>query len=373
MSLLWVDYDSEFHDLVNSAFECEREERPEYFAKMSERVKNIIYRDTRYNVDFLYTAYTLDDERIMSDYAAWLFDLLDPILKFDTRDMTADYIIDHFECMKRAAERVTESENGRSQALVKLLSQAQKRVREYASEQDRQESGEELNADAGKTDSKFSVSAYEEEIRQYMDSLLKKNTKKTIYLVRDFIEKGIPVSDVYVEILAESMRRVGELWHASRISVDTEHYCTSVTQMAMAQMYPELFSGERKNRSVLCACPGTELHEMGARMVADIFENGGWDSVYLGAAVPQDAMLEAVRENRPDVISLSVTMPQHLIACRDMVDAIRREFPDVVIAVGGQAFRSTNDIWRQWPVDIYSIDARELLEKADNIIDGKNN
>ncbi len=373
MSLLWVDYDSEFHDLVNSAFECEREENPEYFAGMSERVRNIVYRDTRYNVDFLYTAYTLGDERIMSDYAAWLFDLLDPILKFDTRDMTADYIIKHFECMKQAAERVTGSEDGRSEELVRLLSLAQKRVREYASGEERPEFDKRNGIYIKSNDSKFSVSAYEDEIQQYMDSLLKKNTKKTIYLVRDFIEKGIPVSDVYVEILAESMRRVGELWHASRISVDTEHYCTSVTQMAMAQMYPELFSGERKNRTVLCACPGTELHEMGARMVADIFENGGWDSVYLGAAVPQDAMLEAVRANEPDVVSLSVTMPQHLIACRDMIDAIRAEFPDVVIAVGGQAFRSTNDIWRQWPVDIYSLDARELLEKADKIIDNKKN
>ena len=40
-------------------------------------------------------------------------------------------------------------------------------------------------------------------------------------------------------------------------------------QMAMAQMYPVLFANERKNKTLLCACPGTELHEMGARMVAD--------------------------------------------------------------------------------------------------------
>ncbi len=52
------------------------------------------------------------------------------------------------------------------------------------------------------------------------------------------MERGIPLSDVYVEILAESMRRNGELWHTAQLTVDTEHYCTSVTQMAMAQLYP---------------------------------------------------------------------------------------------------------------------------------------
>ena len=371
MSLLWMDYDPEFHDIVDTAFECEREERPEYFAGMSEKVKNIIYRDTRYNIDFLYTAYTLGEDRIMSDYAAWLFGLMDPILKFDTGDMTADYVIEHFECIKRAAQKVVGSDDEKHMRLREIMDIAQKRVRECAVREPRLRSSDLTDTqEASEYDGSYSVSVYENEIKQYMDHLMKKNTKKTVYLVRGFIERGIPVSDVYVEILAESMRRVGELWHESKISVDTEHYCTSVTQMAMAQMYPELFSAERKNRTILCACPGTELHEMGARMVADIFENGGWDSIYLGAAVPKDAMLAAIRENEPDVVSLSVTMPQHLIACRDMIYAVREEFPDIVIAVGGQAFRSTDDIWAHWPVDIYSEDAREFLEKADRIRDG---
>lgn len=373
MSLLWMDYDAEFHDIVDTAFECEREKRPEYFAGMSEKVKNIIYRDTRYNIDFLYTAYTLDEDRIMSDYAAWLFGLMDSILKFDTCDMTADYVIEHFECIKRAAEKVVGNDSKKHIRLRELIDLAQKRVRECAAREPRLRPSDLSSTDAHElygSDCTYTVSVYENEIKQYMDNLMKRNTKKTVYLVRDFIERGIPISDVYAEILAESMRRVGELWHESRISVDTEHYCTSVTQMAMAQMYPELFSAERKNRIILCACPGTELHEMGARMVADIFENGGWDSIYLGAAVPQDAMLAAIRENEPDVVSLSVTMPQHLIACRDMIYAVREEFPDIVIAVGGQAFKSTDDIWTHWPIDIYSEDAREFLEKADRIIDG---
>ena len=161
------------------------------------------------------------------------------------------------------------------------------------------------------------------------------------------------------------MHRVGDLWHTAQISVDTEHYCTATTQMAMEQLYPAVFEAEPRGRTVLCACPGSELHEMGARAVADIFESDGWDSVYLGAGVPLDAMLHAVEENAPDLIVLSVTMPQHLMACRDMVQAIRGRFPQSKIAVGGGAFRSTSEIWKQWPIDFYTEDARELLQRAD--------
>lgn len=112
---------------------------------------------------------------------------------------------------------------------------------------------------------------------------------------------------------------------------------------------------------------GMELHEMGARIVADLFEDHGWDSIFLGAAVPVDYIMDSVRENQPDLVNLSVSMPQHLMDCETAVRTIKKEFPDIKIAVGGKAFESTEDIWKKWPVDIYSKDARELLARANEI------
>lgn len=112
---------------------------------------------------------------------------------------------------------------------------------------------------------------------------------------------------------------------------------------------------------------GMELHEMGARIVAYLFEDHGWDSIFLGAAVPVDYIMDSVRENQPDLVTLSVSMPQHLMDCETAVRTIKKEFPDIKIAVGGKAFESTEDIWKKWPVDIYSKDARELLARANEI------
>ena len=234
--------------------------------------------------------------------------------------------------------------------LQEIIEEAQQSIREYTpSEEPKKQS------------------KYEAEITSYMNCLFKKDTRSAIQLIRRFVEQGIALDDIYVEILSESMKRVGELWHTAEITVDTEHYCTSVTQMAMAQMYDLLFDGERKNRTILSVCPGMELHEMGARIVTDLFENHGWDSIFLSAAVPVDYILESVRENHPDLVTLSVSMPQHLMDCEKAVREIKQEFPDIKIAVGGKAFESTNDIWKKWPVDIYTTDARTLLERANKI------
>ena len=351
MSLLWMEHEPEFLQLVDAAYACCQKEQAAYFSTLPKHVQRIIYRDTRYNIDFLYTAYVLNDDKIMKDYACWLLRLMKAVLKNNLPEKTEDYVFRHFEHIRQAIRAVIPAE--KQEALFALIDCAQASIRE-----------ESAAPDTGA----MPPSPYEAEIAQYMISLLQKDTRRALYLIQQFLEKGIPLNDIYVEILAESMHRVGDLWHTAQISVAEEHYCTSVTQMAMSQMYPQLFSSERKHRRIVCACPGTELHEMGSRMVADLFENDGWDSTYLGAAVPPDAMLHTIQEQSPDLVALSVTMPQHLMTCRDLVSAIREKFPSLKIAVGGKAFQSTHDIWKQWPVDLYTADARQLLREANQLL-----
>lgn len=346
MSLLWMEYESEFEHLVEASYERESHDKAAYFQSLSERARKIIYRDTRYNIDYLYTAYVLGDEKIMDSYAVWLYELMAGILKHRfTREETKEYVIFHLDEIRKAIPDAVSPD--KQQELQQLIFKAQKSIRDYVP-----------------SDGVKKTSDYEKEIEAYMNCLLSKDGRQAVALIRQYAAQGISLDDIYVEILSESMRRVGELWHTAEITVDTEHYCTSVTQMAMAQMYDQLFGSERKNKSVLSVCPGMELHEMGARIIADLFENHGWDSIFLGAAVPVDYIMDSVRENHLDLVTLSVSMPQHLMDCEKAIMEIKKEFPDIKVAVGGKAFESTNDIWKKWPVDIYTKDARELLTRA---------
>ena len=350
-----MEHEKKFQELVDTAFSYEKEGRPEYFSKLSKRVRKIIERDTKYNVDFLYTAYALNDNKIMENYALWLFRLMASVFS-ERRSLseTADYVIEHLGFIEQAVkDKIGPEEQSR---LLELLEVAKKRVDKARNETILLEPA-------------WKPSRYEEQINEYMGALMRKDRRKATYLIQQFREEGIPTQDIYAEILAESMRRVGELWHTAKISVDQEHYCTSMTQVAMAQMYPDILLSERKNKTMLCACPGTELHEMGARMVADIFENDGWDSIYLGAAVPEEYLLESIRENHPNLVVLSVALPPHLLSCRDLVSAIKKEFPDCKVAVGGNAFRTTEHIWSQWPIDVHTEDARDLLAWANREIE----
>ncbi len=355
MGLLWLDYENEFRELVEEAYRAEQADSSQCFRELTRRVERILRRDTRYNVDFLYTAYTLHDDKVMTQYAVWLYELMAGILKERSTAELERYVVNHLGYIAQAVDVAVSPDKRRE--LKRLIRVAQDAVRAHV-------------ANLGQ-EGAYAPGRFEAQVQRYLDALLSRDTRKALGLIQEFCDEGLSVNDVYVEVLAESMRRIGELWHTGQISVDTEHYCTSTTQTAMAQMYQQIFSSPRKGRSIVVACPGAELHEMGARMMADIFENDGWDTVFLGAAVPLEYVMSSIEESKPDVLALSVTMPQHLIECAELVQAVRAEHPEVLIAVGGRAFESTERLWTSWDVDFHADDARELLHAANEAIDAR--
>lgn len=347
MSLLMMDQTPEFQRLTNEIFNRQLENDRRLQEELDSRAKQKMYQDVQYNVDFLYAALQLDDDGIFTGYARWIYQLLCPLMSYFTRERVRDIMTDHYELIRTCMEQtIPESQKNRLNHLLDCAIQA------TADECGR---GTARPEETGK---------YEAETKRYLDLLLHSDTRGAMNLITKYVKDGIPVEDICADIVAEAMRTVGELWHGNQISVDMEHYCTSITQMALSQLYPLIFGQVRIGKNILVACVGSELHEMGARMVADLFEYHGWDSIYLGAAVPADALEDAVGEHKPALVALSVTMPQHLPLCKEAVSRLREKYPQVKIAVGGNAFVGTR-VWESWGADVCTGDARELIKWAD--------
>lgn len=350
MSLLLTDQNPGFQQLTNEIYRRQLEQDRPLDRQLDERAKLLMLEDVRYNVDFLRTAFELDDPGLYAGYARWVYQLLLPLMTWCTRERLRDIMVDHYELVRSCAKKAAPADaRPRLDAILDAAVEAT--VDECAHE----------------TPAPADPERYRDERQRYLDCLLRADSKGAMTLVVQFLNDGIPLDDIYVAIVAQAMRTVGSMWHRHEISVDAEHCCTSITQMALAQLYPVVFEQEREGRTVVVACVGSELHELGARMVADLFEYHGWDSVYLGAAVPVAATESAIREHRPDLAVLSVTMPQHLPLCKEAVEHLRRSCPDVRIAVGGNAFSST-EAWRSWGADVRTDNAEELVRWAKDAV-----
>ena len=108
--------------------------------------------------------------------------------------------------------------------------------------------------------------------KDYLEHLLKGERGMAGDKVLELVDNGIAVKDIYLKIFQPVLYEIGRLWQMNVINVAQEHYCTASTQMVMSRLYPFIFTGEKKGKKLVAASVSGELHEVGIRMIADIFE-----------------------------------------------------------------------------------------------------
>jgi len=147
------------------------------------------------------------------------------------------------------------------------------------------------------------------------------------------------VIDLYEKLLKPALYEVGSLWERNLIGVATEHLSTALVEALLNDLYDQTLPEVYKGRKVVASCVEGESHQVGIKMVADVFEMHGWQSYFLGADVPSNELLAFVAELEPDLIALSLSVYFHVPKLETMLHRIREVFPDLPIVIGGQAFR----------------------------------
>jgi methylmalonyl-CoA mutase cobalamin-binding domain/chain len=189
--------------------------------------------------------------------------------------------------------------------------------------------------------------------QRYLDALLRMDRAGACELILDAVATGTRVRDVYDEVWQPTQYEVGHLWEASQISIAHEHYCTAVTQLAMSLVLPHWPRTVPVGHRLLAASVGGNLHELGARFVADFFEMAGWDTLYMSASAPTDHLICEVVDRKVEVLAVSATLAEHLGTVGELVAAVRAvpACRHVAVLVGGYAFRRAPDLWSSLGAD----------------------
>lgn len=189
-----------------------------------------------------------------------------------------------------------------------------------------------------------------EEIYQtYLKSLLQGDKRECAHIVKTLLENNTAIRDLYVELFQKSMYTVGELWERNEINVAREHLVTSITEYLLSTTYPYIFSGEQTAKKAIISCTANEYHQLGGKMVADIFELHGWDAHFLGANTPPTELVNLIDEVKPDLVGLSLAVYFNLPSLKTALEAIRGDFQNLDVLVGGHAFAyGGTDIFKKY-------------------------
>ncbi|MGE5505553.1 MAG: B12-binding domain-containing protein [Actinomycetota bacterium] len=203
--------------------------------------------------------------------------------------------------------------------------------------------------------------------RSYLANLLALRRSEASRLIVEAAQSGTPVEDIYLRVFTPVLRELGRLWHTNVITVAQEHFCTAATQMAMSQLYPYIFSAAKRKGRFVGSCVSGELHELGLRMVSDLLELAGWDTIFLGANVPVGDIVTTLVDNQAQVLGVSATLTAHLGHASEIIRAVRAESrcDHVRILVGGAPFNMDPELWRRIGADAWAPSAKGAVELVD--------
>ena len=207
----------------------------------------------------------------------------------------------------------------------------------------------------------------------FLDAIRRGDRQAAFRSLDDALDSGTRLDAIYVDVVQPSMREIGRLWQANELSIAEEHLATAITESAMSRAFERVFVWrDRRTPRLIAACADDERHQMGLRMLCDLLELEGWETIYLGAAVPIESLTELVAARDPEVVALSATIAPHIPRIRAAISAIRASSVarQPVIAVGGRAFLVDPTLAERVGADLTASDAAEAVRTLNERVRG---
>jgi methanogenic corrinoid protein MtbC1 len=197
---------------------------------------------------------------------------------------------------------------------------------------------------------------------RYLAAQLAGDRREALRLVlEEGLDRGVSAEDIHLGVVAAAQREIGQLWQENRITVAEEHQATAISQLVLAHVFSRAPRTARVGRSIVIGCVEGELHDMAARIAADMLDAWGFEVDMLGASVPTGDLVALLRARRPDALGLSVTMTFHLHTARRAIAEVRAAMgPSFPIVVGGEAVVATPELASDPHVHVSRGTARDL-------------
>lgn len=290
---------------------------PDWIGRYGERGRKHGVEDACFHIDFLAGAVEGGTTAPFEDYARWTVRML------NARGITAGDVAENLEQIGRAlASRLSGPEHFLISSLVRAGRDA-------------------CDAAPGRAPEREDPTGLGLSQELYFQAILGGRRKAAMTVVSEAIRDGHAIPDVYVEVLQESLYRVGREWESNRITVAEEHMATAITQYVLCQTYASLPVADVRRGNMVVTGVAGELHQVGANMVADVLESQGYDVRFLGTNLPHAGILQAIETHHADVLGISATMLFNVPQVVGLVAEVHSRFgakaPRIVL--GGSAFR----------------------------------
>jgi methanogenic corrinoid protein MtbC1 len=160
------------------------------------------------------------------------------------------------------------------------------------------------------------------------DNLLQRIADTVIALDQQGVEElsrqalaSIPPVQIIIEGLSKGMQTIGQQFKAGEVFIPEVMVACDCYYAGLRVVKPHLKPHDDKwfiGKMVIGTIHG-DIHTVGKDVAVPVFEAAGFQVVDLGVAVPDEQIIEAVREHQPDILGLGTYMTPTFVHTKETV------------------------------------------------------
>jgi 5-methyltetrahydrofolate--homocysteine methyltransferase len=159
-----------------------------------------------------------------------------------------------------------------------------------------------------------------------------------IELVEKAIETGVDPKTIVIDGLTHAMEIVGEKFEREEYLIPDMLASAECVGVAMDIMSPHLLKAgvESKGKFVIATVAG-DLHDIGKNIVSIMLKGSAYEVIDLGADVPTENIVNAVKESKAPYLGLSALLTTTMREMQEVIDKLKEEGirDNVKVLIGG--------------------------------------
>ena len=209
------------------------------------------------------------------------------------------------------------------------------------------------------------------EVDEFAPLSLQVEADSLLDYVEVFLNRGVGIDTLLVDLLAPAARRLGEYWEDDRcdfvdVTMGLWRLQEIVHELA-ARLPAEHQSGPGK-RALFASMPGDQ-HSFGTVVIDELFCREGWMTDRMSEATTPE-LLERVAAEWFDLIGLTISCDYHMGALPAIITALRNvsRNPRLCVMVGGRMFADTPERAVEVGADGTAPDAKVAVRVAGELV-----
>jgi Predicted cobalamin binding protein len=190
--------------------------------------------------------------------------------------------------------------------------------------------------------------------------------------VNSLLSEGKSPLEIVNQGLIEGMNVVGVRFKAGDMYVPEVLMAAKSMSGGLEIVKPLISAAEQKSAGkILLGTVKGDLHDIGKNLVGMLIESGGFEVINMGVDVSADDFIDAVIEQKPDILALSALLTTTMPAMKDIIEYLEDEGlrDQVKVIIGGAPV--SKEYADTIGADGYAPDAGSAVELCKQLLAGK--